>query len=154
MSEAQAARGPVTHSFIVEHGFHDHPAECAFLNNNANLKKLAQAQAKAIAEYFGLKVEAPVENWYRVRKTWEDAKSQIGAFKNLEYAKNRAKETGLNVYDNSGKCVYTPTTKTVEELAREVILGKWGVGADRKKRLTAAGYDYAAVQKKVNELLS
>ena len=38
-------------------------------------------------------------------------------------------------------------------LAKEVIAGKWGVGEDRKKRLTAAGYDYAAVQKKVNEML-
>ena len=43
--------------------------------------------------------------------------------------------------------------KTVDELAREVLDGKWGTGADRKKRLTDAGYDYAAVQKRVNELL-
>ncbi len=45
------------------------------------------------------------------------------------------------------------TTKTVEQLAREVIQGKWGNGATRKKRLTEAGYSYAAVQAKVNELL-
>lgn len=32
------------------------------------------------------------------------------------------------------------------------MAGKWGNGDDRKKRLTAAGYDYSAVQKKVNEL--
>jgi len=44
-------------------------------------------------------------------------------------------------------------TKSVDELAREVIQGKWGNGADRKSRLTAAGYDYAIVQAKVNELL-
>ena len=43
--------------------------------------------------------------------------------------------------------------KSVEELAREVINGKWGNGTVRKQKLTAAGYDYAAVQKKVNELL-
>ena len=43
--------------------------------------------------------------------------------------------------------------KSVEELAKEVISGKWGNGADRKNRLQAAGYDYAAVQRKVNELL-
>lgn len=43
--------------------------------------------------------------------------------------------------------------KSVEALAKEVIAGKWGNGDDRKKRLQAAGYDYAAVQKKVNELL-
>ena len=42
--------------------------------------------------------------------------------------------------------------KSVDELAREVLQGKWGNGAERKKRLEAAGYDYAAVQKKVNQL--
>ena len=44
--------------------------------------------------------------------------------------------------------------KTVEEVAREVISGKWGNGSDRMKRLTEAGYDYSEIQKKVNELLS
>ena len=43
--------------------------------------------------------------------------------------------------------------KTVDELAREVLAGKWGNGAVRKQRLTAAGYDYVAVQQRVNELL-
>lgn len=43
--------------------------------------------------------------------------------------------------------------KSVDTLAREVIAGKWGNGSDRKNRLTAAGYDYDAVQKRVNELL-
>ena len=42
--------------------------------------------------------------------------------------------------------------KSVDELAREVLQGKWGNGAERKKWLEAAGYDYAAVQKKVNQL--
>lgn len=44
--------------------------------------------------------------------------------------------------------------KSVEEIAKEVIAGKWGAGEDRKKRLVAAGYDYATVQAKVNELLT
>lgn len=43
--------------------------------------------------------------------------------------------------------------KSADELAREVLQGKWGNGAERKKRLEAAGYDYAAVQKKVNQLV-
>lgn len=42
--------------------------------------------------------------------------------------------------------------KTVEQLAKEVYEGKWGNGKDRSDRLTAAGYDYQAVQDKVNEL--
>lgn len=47
----------------------------------------------------------------------------------------------------------TSGTKTVDELAKEVIKGLWGNGSDRKAKLTAAGYDYAKVQKRVNELL-
>ena len=43
--------------------------------------------------------------------------------------------------------------KSVEAVAKEVIAGKWGNGEDRKKRLQAAGYDYPAVQAKVNELV-
>ena len=50
--------------------------------------------------------------------------------------------------------VVTPTVKkTVEELAKEVLEGKWGNGDDRKNRLTSAGYDYNAVQARVNELV-
>ena len=41
----------------------------------------------------------------------------------------------------------------MEAVAKEVIAGKWGNGEDRKKRLQAMGYDYGAVQKKVNELM-
>jgi len=44
--------------------------------------------------------------------------------------------------------------KTVDELAQEVIQGLWGDGDDRKNGLTAAGYDYSAVQARVNALLS
>lgn len=43
--------------------------------------------------------------------------------------------------------------KSIEQIAREVIAGKWGNGSVRKTKLTAAGYDYKAVQKKVNELI-
>lgn len=39
------------------------------------------------------------------------------------------------------------------DIATEVIAGKWGNGAIRKKRLTEAGYDYTAIQKIVNERL-
>lgn len=40
--------------------------------------------------------------------------------------------------------------KSVAEIAKEVIAGKWGNGEDRKARLAAAGYDPDAVQKEVN----
>ena len=48
----------------------------------------------------------------------------------------------------------TSEKKTVEQLAQEVLAGKWGTGSTRKKKLEAAGYNYAAVQKRVNEILA
>ena len=47
----------------------------------------------------------------------------------------------------------TTTKKSIDTIAREVINGKWGNGAERKKKLLSAGYDYNAVQKRVNEIL-
>ena len=88
---------------------------------------------------------------YRVRKSWADAKSQIGAFSSLENAKKSCK-TGYAVFDSNGKQVY-PAKKSVDEVAREVIQGKWGNGTERKKRLTDAGYDHKEVQKKVNQMI-
>lgn len=41
----------------------------------------------------------------------------------------------------------------VLEIAKEVIRGDWGNGQERKDKLAAAGYDYDAIQAKVNELL-
>ena len=60
----------------------------------------------------------------------------------------------MNVmYNNIFSSEQTPLVKSNEQLADEVINGKWGNGADRKNRLTAAGYNYEAVQTIVNERL-
>lgn len=57
-------------------------------------------------------------------------------------------------YMHSSKPKPKPSKKTVKELAAEVIEGKWGNGTARKKKLTAAGYDYDAVQDEVNRILA
>lgn len=44
---------------------------------------------------------------FRVRRTWTDSKSQVGAYKIYENARLKADETGLTVYDSTGKAVYT-----------------------------------------------
>ena len=51
-----------------------------------------------------------------------------------------------------GTSAPAPAAKTIDEIAREVIQGKWGNNPERREKLTAAGYDYAAVQAKVNQL--
>ena len=97
-------------------------------------------------------VSKPKSGLYRVRKSWSDVKSQKGAFKNLDNAKRCADRFGLKVFDANGKIVY-PVGKTIDQLAGEVISGDWGNGEERKRRLTQAGYDYKAVQKRVNQLI-
>lgn len=60
----------------------------------------------------------------------------------------------MNVmYNNVFSFEQAPSVKSNEQLADEVINGKWGNGTDRKNRLTAAGYNYEAVQTIVNERL-
>lgn len=58
------------------------------------------------------------------------------------------KESGKNHLND-----FVKPTKSVEEVAKEVIDGKWGNGSERFDRLTKAGYNADAVQDKVNELL-
>ena len=71
------------------------------------------------------------------------------------------KSLDLNRITGQGKSeewFMTPLSNAVKkksntEIAKEVINGKWGNGDERKERLTAAGYDYLAIQKIVNKLL-
>lgn len=56
-------------------------------------------------------------------------------------------------YAESTETVKAPK-KSLDVIASEVIRGVWGTGALRKTALTKAGYDYAAVQAKVNEKLT
>ena len=107
----------------------------------------------------GASADKAASQLYRVRKSWADSKSQKGAFSVLANAKQCADSNkGYSVFDGNGKKVYPAdapdTKKSVDAIAHEVIRGDWGNGYERKQKLTAAGYDDSAVQKKVNELLS
>ncbi len=97
---------------ILEHSFHTNTAATKWLSSEANLQKLAEAEGAVIAEYFGMKkgsgesTPAASEEMYRVRKTWADATSQIGAYRNLENAKKACKE-GYSVFNSKGEAVYS-----------------------------------------------
>lgn len=58
------------------------------------------------------------------------------------------------VTDQAEPTANTGKKKSIQQIAKEVIEGKWGNGYTRKSRLTKAGYDYVEVQNAVNELLS
>ncbi|MBE6718053.1 MAG: 1,4-beta-N-acetylmuramidase [Ruminococcaceae bacterium] len=67
------------------------------------------------------------------------------------------KQKGLNGFvseSDDGVDVSVPPIKSAEEIAREVIQGKWGNGTDRKNKLTDAGYDYDTIQSAVDNILT
>lgn len=63
---------------------------------------------------------------------------------------NTVRKYNLTKYDTG---VVNEPKKSNLEIAKEVINGKWGNGAERKNKLTQAGYSYSAIQELVNELL-
>ena len=67
--------------------------------------------------------------------------------KNIMYA-------DLSRYSRGDTTQVKPQLKPIEQIADEVIAGKWGNGSDRKKRLTDAGYNYDAIQKAVNQKMN
>lgn len=89
--------------------------------------------------------------------TVEGNSSEMVAARN--YSRSYSEITGYGrpkyLGSSSGSAAKTTTTpkKSVTDIAKEVIAGKWGNGEARKTKLTAAGYSYSAVQAKVNEIL-
>ena len=96
--------------------------ECCFCDN-ADDAKIYNADKMASAIVSGIlnkNVEisdsspAPTTNTtsaqlYRVRKSWGDAKSQLGAYKSLDNAKKEC-PNGYTVYDSNGNAVYSPSS--------------------------------------------
>lgn len=87
-------------------------------------------------------------------RTLEQISSKITAYNKsggrviAGLVKRRAKEKEL--FDTTTS---TTVKKSNEEIAKEVVAGKWGNGNARKTALTKAGYDYKTIQSLVNKLL-
>lgn len=119
----------------------------AFLNKSYADAMLAKVKAAGFSTYM-----VQTGKMYRV---------QVGAYKvraNAEKMAKRLKAAGFNTYITtvSGTPVAASAKKSINEIAREIVLGKWGNGSDRKNRLIKAGYtqdEIVQIQKKVNELL-
>lgn len=95
-----------------------------------------------------------VANWGKNDGTQHTNTSQDGTLqqytsrpldKNIMYA-------DISRYSRGNTAPAKP--KPIDQIADEVIAGKWGNGDDRKKRLTDAGYNYDAVQKAVNQKMN
>lgn len=77
---------------------------------------------------------------------YERRESLVNAGYDYDTVQNRVNE-------KMGASTPTPS-KSIDELANEVIRGEWGNGSERKQRLANAGHDYSAIQNRVNAILS
>ncbi|MBE6825834.1 MAG: LysM peptidoglycan-binding domain-containing protein [Ruminococcus sp.] len=91
--------------------------------------------------------DAVMLDFERPADTSEDART-----KRAEYAERFYKEFAAESQQDKPASTESTAGKSVETLAEEVLAGAWGNGKERKDRLTAAGYDYAAVQQRVNQI--
>ena len=109
---------PTMPSCIVELDFHDWMDGAKWIVESH--ETIAQAFARGLIAYLDISkkpTETPVveSELYRVRKSWEDAKSQIGAYKVLANAIKKADANeGYKVFDSKGNCVYEPKTEIEE----------------------------------------
>lgn len=145
-----------TPGLILEHSFHTNTRSTKWLLEDANLDKLAKAEADVIATYFGIKKVTKTTYTVTATRTFDSVTASEKARLALQADGYAVKVTEQTVdIPTAEKPATTPVkpAKTIDQVAAEVINGDWGNGADRKNRLTAAGYDYKAVQKRVNALL-
>ena len=153
-------------SFLVETVFIDTKSDRDKVIYTSGQQQCAKAIATAVANFYGLKLNSkptPPPTPSNKKSNTEIAKEVIaGKWGNGAERKQRLEAAG---YDYAAvqkeverllkekKEPAKPAKKSVDEVAREVIAGKWGNGATRVRLLTKAGYNYYTVQKKVNELL-
>jgi N-acetylmuramoyl-L-alanine amidase len=145
-------------SVLVECAFVDNKTDLQIVDTEAERIKMGEAIARGVCITLGIPyvVEKKV-----VTKSVEDIAKEViaGKWGNGNERKNKLEKAGYNynkVQEKVDELLGKKTVKakkSVTVIAKEVIQGKWGNGAERKKRLTEAGYNYAEVQKKVNQLL-
>lgn len=112
-------------------------------SNKANAVAMATKLEKAGFDIYMVKVD----NIYKI---------QVGAYNNKSNAEAMAekiKKAGFDTYITTKSGTAVSSKKSIDDIAYEVILGKWGNGQERKDNITKAGYSYEAVQKRVNEIL-
>jgi N-acetylmuramoyl-L-alanine amidase len=108
-----AQDGGIPNVFIVESAFHSNPDEEKLLLDPVKLEAIAEAEAVVICKHYH--VPYPVketkpsnkELLYRVRLSYDDAKSQTGAYRDFENARNNCNvSAGYEVYDWNGNVVF------------------------------------------------
>lgn len=112
---------------ILEHSFHTNAKAAAWLLVDSNLQAMAAAEAAALANYYGMKKQESQEpeqpqqpqataTWYRVRTSWDNAASQIGAYRVKDNAVKNCPD-GYTVYGDKGEVIYK--NKTIDTNANK-----------------------------------
>lgn len=125
----RGAQAVGTPGVIVEHGFHTNPACAQWLLNDRNLERLAAAEAEVIAKWFDISHGESAGDIYRIRRQWEDAASQIGAYRELKNAIS-ACLPGYTVFDWNGIEVYTNDATYTRKQFVEQVQGAIGAVVD------------------------
>lgn len=135
-------------------------ADLKILKNKSD--KYGKAIAKGICNYLGVtfsedaKAETtqPAETTlYRVRKTWADADSQVGAYMSFSNAKEICdKHAGYSVFNENGKAVYTSKAKTSKinyavKLKKKAKALVWSAGTKKSKYAWKGGSATEAFEK-------
>lgn len=154
---------------LVEGGFMDGKNDYKVITTDAGQEAYARAVSDGLIEFLGLKKKsggASTKPTATGTKSIDEIAHEViaGNWGNGNERKSAITNAGYN-YDAvqarvneilSGKKTTTkptPAKKSVDEIANEVIAGKWGTGKDRQNRLAAAGYNYSEVQARVNQIL-
>lgn len=158
-------RVPSAPTAYIECEFHDAVEGAKFIVNNTTL--IGETIAHGICDYFGISFDdgkapevVPTPTPAPVKKSVDEIAKEVirGEWGNGSDRRARIESAGYDydaVQDRVNEILEgTPSTpkKSIDELAQEVIRGDWGNGSDRRKALESAGYDYDAVQNRVNEL--
>lgn len=158
-------RVPSAPTAYIECEFHDTVEGAKFIVNNTTL--IGETIAHGICDYFGISFDdgkapevVPTPTPAPVKKSVDEIAQEVirGEWGNGSDRRARIESAGYDydaVQDRVNEILEgTPSTpkKSIDELAQEVIRGDWGNGSDRRKALESAGYDYDAVQNRVNEL--
>lgn len=158
-------RVPSAPTAYIECEFHDAVEGAKFIVNNTTL--IGETIAHGICEYFGISFDdgkapevVPTPTPAPTKKSVDEIAQEVirGEWGNGSDRRARIESAGYDydaIQDRVNEILEgTPSTpkKSIDELAQEVIRGDWGNGSDRRKALESAGYDYDAVQNRVNEL--
>ena len=157
-------RVPSAPTAYCECEFHDNANTAKWIVENTTL--IGETIAHGICDYFGIsfndgKAPEVVPTPAPSKKSVDELAREVirGEWGNGSDRRVRLERAGYDydVVQNRVNEILegAPSTpkKSIDELAREVIRGDWGNGSARRKALENAGYDYDAVQDRVNEIL-